>query len=277
MKVLICGAGGMLGQDVCALAAAAGHEVLALDRAALDVTDARATARAVERGRPAVVVNCAAFTDVDGAEGQRAAAMAVNGDGAGNVAAAAAGGGASVLYVSTDYVFDGAKGAAYVESDATGPASAYGASKLAGERVTAAANPRHHIVRSAWLFGAGGRNFVATMLALGAQRDEVTVVEDQVGCPTYTHHLARGIVELLGSEAFGVRHMAAGGRCSWYDFAMAIFDRAGLDCRVLPTTTEAFARPAPRPACSVLESEREDAIRLPDWREGLDAYLAARS
>lgn len=264
----------MLGLDVAAAAAAAGHAVTALDRAALDITDAGATARAVDRARPDAVVNCAAFTDVDGAETDRDAALRVNGDGAGNVAAAAAAVEATVLYVSSDYVFDGTKDTPYIESDPTGPASIYGESKLAGELATAAANPRHHIVRSSWLFGAGGRNFVATMLTLGADREEVTVVADQIGAPTYTPHLAAGLLEVLPSTAFGVHHMAAAGHCSWYEFAMAIFDRAGLRCRVLPTTTAAFARPAPRPAYSVLGSKRDDAIRLPDWRTGLGAYLA---
>lgn len=266
----------MLGRDVVLAAEAAGHAVTALDRTALDVTDARATVRTVADAAPATVVNCAAFTNVDGAEAQRDEAMLVNAGGAGNVAAAAAAVGASVLYISSDYVFDGTKTSPYVESDPTGPASAYGASKLAGETETAGANPRNHIVRSSWLFGPGGRNFVATMLRLGAERDEVTVVRDQIGSPTYTPHLAAGVVELLeaGEAAFGIHHMAAAGECSWYDFAMAIFDRAGLDCHVAPTTTEAFGAPAPRPAYSVLHSERDDAIALPDWREGLEAYLA---
>lgn len=265
----------MLGRDVAHAAAGAGHAVTALDHATLDVTDAGATTRAVEKAEPDAVVNCAAFTDVDGAETRCERAMAVNATGAGNVAAAAAAVGATVLYVSSDYVFDGAKASPYVESDPTAPASAYGASKLAGEVETAGANPRHHIVRSSWLFGAGGPNFVATMLRLGAQRDEVTVVRDQVGSPTHTPHLAAGLVELLEAQsAFGIHHMAAAGECSWYDFAMAIFDRAGLDCRVLPTTTEAFGAPAPRPAYSVLDSARDDAIALPHWSEGLEAYLA---
>ena len=166
-----------------------------------------------------MVINCAAWTDVDGAEEAEEAAFAVNGTGAGNVAAAAAEVGASVVYVSTDYVFDGAKGAPYVESDQPAPLSAYGRTKLAGEEATAAANKRHFIVRSAGLFGIGGRNFVETMLRLAATRNEVLVVRDQVGSPTYTWHLAYGIVRLIEGIEYGIHHMAAAGQCSWYEFA----------------------------------------------------------
>jgi dTDP-4-dehydrorhamnose reductase len=273
VKVLVCGAAGMLGRDVVRAAETANHEVVALDRRALDVTDASAVADAVERAHPHAVINCAAYTDVDGAESERDTALRVNGEGARNVAAGAAGAGAAVVYVSSDYVFDGTKGKPYLESDLTGPRSAYGASKLAGETETAAANPRHHIVRSSWLFGVYGPNFVATMLRLGAERDEVVVVRDQVGAPTYTVHLAEGLVRMLDSHVYGIHHMAAYGACSWYDFAVAIFARAGVSCRVLSTTTAELARPAPRPAYSVLGSESRDAIQLPVWSEGLDAYL----
>jgi len=276
VKILVCGAGGMLGQDVVRTADRRGNAVTPASRAELDVTDLSAVERAVERARPDVVVNCAAFTDVDGAERDRDEAMRVNAEGARNVAAAAARVGASVLYPSTDYAFDGAQERPYVEGDEPRPLSSYGTSKLAGERDTAASNPRHYVVRSSWLFGTAGRNFVETMLALGAREPQVVVVRDQVGSPTYTAHLADGLVRLLDTDAYGLHHMAAGGHCSWYDFAVAIFERAGLDCRVVPTTTEELGRPAPRPAWSVLATQREDAIQLPDWHEGLGAYLAER-
>ena len=286
VKLLICGAGGMLGRDLVLAAEAEGHEVVTADRRVLDVTDAGrrvldvtdadAVSRAVESEGPGAVVNCAAFTDVDGAESDPVGAMRVNADGARHVAAAAAALGACVVYPSSDYVFDGAKGRPYVESDDPDPLSSYGRSKLAGELATAKANPRHHVVRTSWLFGTGGRNFVETMLELGAGRPEVTVVCDQLGSPTYTVHLARAIVRLLQGEGYGTRHMAAGGGCSWYDFAVAIFERAGLDCCVRPITTAEFGRPAPRPAYSVLESERGDTPGLPPWQTGLDEYLAER-
>ncbi len=267
----------MLGHDVARAAELANHEVVALDRAALDVTSAEAVARAVQRQRPDAVVNCAAFTDVDGAEHQPERALRVNAEGARNVAAAAAEAGARVLYPSTDYVFAGSKEAPYVESDEPAPISRYGSSKLAGEVETAAANPRHYIVRSSWLFGTAGPNFVETMLDLGSREAQVIVVRDQVGCPTYTRHLAEGVVRLLDSPAFGLHHMAAGGDCSWYDFAAAIFERAGVDCRVLSTTTQELGRPAPRPEWSVLATQWPDAIHLPHWHVGLDDYLAERA
>ena len=276
MKLLVCGAGGMLGQDVVRAAELANHEVVPLDRAALDITDPPAVARAVERARPDAVLNCSAFTDVDAAEREPDEAMRVNADGARNVAMAAAQVGAAVLYPSTDYVFDGSKDGPYVESDEPSPLSSYGTSKLAGEVDTAAVNPQHYIVRSSWLFGTGGRNFVETMLELGGREPHVLVVRDQVGSPTYTAHLAEGLVRLVTTGAFGLHHMSGAGQCSWYDFAVAIFEQAGVDCRVLSSTTEELGRPAPRPEYSVLATQWEDAIHLPDWRIGLADYLEER-
>jgi dTDP-4-dehydrorhamnose reductase len=250
----------MLGQDVARVSGG-----LALSRAELDVTDRAAVRDAI--GPDDVVFNCAAWTDVDGAEEHETEATRVNGDGARAVAEAAG----KVVYVSTDYVFDGTGRRPYLESHPVRPLSAYGRSKLAGERATAAANPRHFVVRSSWLFGAGGRNFVETMLGLGP---EVRVVADQVGCPTFTGHLAEALVRLVGSEDYGVHHMAASGSCSWFEFAREIFARTGVDTRVKPCTTSEFPRPAPRPPYSVLASER--GHRLPSWQDGLDAYLGVR-
>jgi dTDP-4-dehydrorhamnose reductase len=274
MRLLITGATGMLGTDVVAAARAAGHDVLALSRAQLDIVDAAAVRRTVQAAGPSAVVNCAAWTDVDGAEDREDAATAVNGAGAGNVAAAAAAAGAKVVHVSSDYVFDGRKDAPYVESDRPAPLSAYGRSKLAGERAVAAANPRHAVVRSSWLFGAGGPNFVRTMLGLAERQDEVRVVDDQVGCPTWTGHLAPALVGLAAAGGTGTFHAAAEGWCSWYEFAVEIFRQAGLDCRVHRAASAQLSRPAPRPAWSVLGSER-DGPRLPGWREGLAAHLAS--
>jgi dTDP-4-dehydrorhamnose reductase len=277
MKVLVTGAGGMLGRDVVLAAGNAGHDVIGFGHTELDVTDPAALGAKFELERPDVVINCAAWTDVDGAEESEDAALAVNGAAAGNVAGAAAEVGASVVYVSSDYVFDGSKGAPYVETDQTAPLSAYGRTKLAGEEATAAANKRHFVVRSSWLFGIGGSNFVETMLRLASTQNEVLVVRDQVGSPTYTWHLAYGIVRLIEGVEFGIHHMAAGGACSWYDFAREIFDQAKVECLVLSATTDMLGRPAPRPAYSALESQREHAIELPPWQNGLSAYLAQRA
>jgi len=276
MKVLVTGASGMLGRDVVLAAGNAGHDVVGFGHRELDVADAAAVDRKLDQERPDAVIHCAAWTDVDGAEGAEDAAMAINGAGAGNVAAAAAKVGALVVYISSDYVFDGAKGAPYVETDQPAPLSAYGRTKLAGEEATAVANRRHFIVRSAWLFGIGGRNFVETMLQLAADRSEVLVVRDQVGSPTYTWHLAYGVVRLIEGVEFGIHHMAAAGACSWYDFAREVFDQAKVECKVLSATTEMLGRPAPRPAYSALTSQREHAIELPPWQDGLSGYLAQR-
>jgi dTDP-4-dehydrorhamnose reductase len=277
MRLLVTGAGGMLGQDLVHAARAAGHDPVAPSRAQLDVTVRAAIAAAVAHAAPDAIVNCAAWTDVDGAESERAAASAVNGAGAGHVAVAAADAGASLVHVSTDYVFDGRAHEAYRESAPTGPLSAYGATKLEGEQAVERAGGEHTIARSSWLFGAGGPNFVETMLRLGAERDAVSVVTDQVGCPTFTGHLAEALVAIAAEGPRGLVHVAGAGSCSWHDFAVEIFAQAGVDCRVDPATTAEMARPAPRPAFSVLASERADAPRLPDWREGLAAYLAARA
>jgi dTDP-4-dehydrorhamnose reductase len=277
MKLLVTGAGGMLGRAVVECATRLGHDVRAARRGDLDVGDAGAARRALQAFGPDAVVNCAAFTDVDGAESDPRGAERVNAAGAGHIAAAAAEVGARIVHVSTDYVFDGAKREPWLESDPTGPLGVYGATKLAGERAVAAANPAHAIVRTAWLFGAGGRNFVDTMLGLGATRDEVSVVIDQVGCPTWTGHLAGALVELAERPgASGIHHIAGAGRCSWNELALEIFERAALDCRVLPATSEQFVRPARRPAYSVLGTERRDPIVLAPWQDGLAAYLATR-
>jgi len=272
MRLLVTGAAGMLGTDAAAAATAAGHDVLALARRDLDITDLGAVRAALRDARPDAVVNCAAWTDVDGAEADESAATAINGEGAGIVASAAAEAGAHPVHVSSDYVFDGHASEPYVESSPTGPRSAYGRSKLAGER---AIDPdRAAIVRASWLFGPNGANFVATMLRLAGERDELTVVDDQRGLPTYTGHLAPALVAIAERRVTGVLHAAGAGHpCSWFDFAREIFSRTAAACTVLPGRTADLGRPAPRPAYSVLGSERADAPRLPDWREGLDSYI----
>jgi len=276
MKVLVAGAAGQLGRDMVLAAGNAGHDVVGFGRNEMDVTEADQVRRRLDLERPDIVINCTAWTDVDGAESDESGAFAVNGIGAGNVAAGAREVGAAVVFVSTDYVFDGQKGSPYVESDQPAPLSAYGRTKLAGEEATAAANKRHFIVRSAGLFGIGGGNFVDTMLRLAESTNEVLVVRDQVGSPTYTWHLAYGLTRLIEGIEYGIHHMAAAGQCSWYEFAREIFEQAKVDCKVLSGTTEMLGRPAPRPAFSALESQREHAIRLPSWHDGLAGYLAQR-
>jgi dTDP-4-dehydrorhamnose reductase len=265
----------MLGQDVVAAANRAGHDVTALARRDLDITDPQAVRRAVLDAAPAAVINCAAWTDVDGAEAAEEAATEVNGRAAGHLAAACAAAGALLVHVSSDYVFAGDATEPYVESSPTGPVSAYGRSKLAGEVAVRQAAPRHAIVRAAWVFGPHGRNFVDTMRRLASERDEVTVVDDQIGCPTYTGHLADALLEIATRGATGTFHCAGGGRCSWYDLAAATFEATGAAVTLHRGSSADLDRPAPRPAFSVLASERDDAPRLPDWRQGLAAHLQA--
>jgi dTDP-4-dehydrorhamnose reductase len=253
--VLITGAGGQLGTAL----AEAFPDADARSRAELDVTQPISV-----DPRPEIVLHAAAWTDVDGAEANREAAEAVNVFGTMNVASL----GAAVVYYSSDYVFDGTKTTPYVETDLTSPLSAYGHTKHLGERELL----EGWIVRSSWLFGPTGHNFVRTMLRLGAERDEVAVVSDQRGCPTYVGHLAAATHTVLDLP-YGVYHVAAGGEATWAELATAIFEEAGLECRVRPITTAELGRPAPRPAYSVLRSEKAGAPQLPHWREGLRECL----
>jgi dTDP-4-dehydrorhamnose reductase len=274
MRILITGAGGMLGQDVRAAALAAGNEPISLARGQLDVADADSVLRAVTEARPDAVINCAAWTAVDAAEAHEPQATAVNGDGAGHVARAATSVGAWTIHVSSDYVFDGSKRSPYLESDPTGPLSAYGRSKLAGELAVASGAPdAHTIVRSSWLFGAGGPCFPKTMLRLAAERDELNVVDDQIGSPTFTGHLASALVGLAESRPPGTLHVAAADQCSWHEFAVATIASSDLDCEVHPIDTSQYPLPAVRPAFSVLRSER-DAPELPSWRDGLRNFIS---
>jgi dTDP-4-dehydrorhamnose reductase len=283
MRLLITGAEGMLAHDVRRVAERAGHELVLVDLPELDITDAAAVEAFFARERPEASINCAAWTDVDGAESKREQAHAVNADGAGNLARAAAEIGTPLLHISTDYVFDGVaplddagRPRPYVESDPTGPRSVYGSTKLDGERQVLAASRRHTVVRTAWLYGIDGPNFVATMLRLAGERDAVQVVDDQIGSPTWSGHLAPAVLGLLEREVSGLVHLTGAGAVSWNGFAREIFRQAELDCRVESAGSEQLARPAPRPAYSVLESERDDVLPMPPWQDGLAGYLAAR-
>lgn len=266
----------MLAREVIDACAGRGHEVEALGREGLDITDARSIDRVVERFRPDSVVNCAAWSDVDGAEDDERGAHLINDTGAGLLSAAARRAGASVVYPSSDYVFDGQGRSPYLETDMPAPIGAYGRSKLGGEVSVAAANPRHFIVRSSWLYGRGGKNFVETMLRLGSEQAEVLVVSDQRGCPTSCADLAAAIAELIETDELGIHHIVGGGQCTWFDFAQEIFDLAGSETRVMAATTQMLARKAPRPAFSVLGHSRDYVLALPPWQESLRRYLDER-
>ena len=269
---LVTGAGGMLAADLLPRLASAGHEVTALRRADLDVTDAAASAEAVE-GHD-VVANLAAWTAVDDAETAEAGAFAVNAVGAANLASACARSGARMVHVSTDYVFAGDSTTPYAVDAPVAPRSAYGRTKAAGEWAVLAHCPSALVVRTAWLYGAGGPNFAATMARLAGERETLAVVDDQRGQPTWTADLADALVRLVGAEApGGLWHGTSSGETTWFGFTRAIFEELGLDPeRVTPTTTDAFPRPAPRPAYSVLGHERwqEAGLEpLPDWHDAL--------
>jgi dTDP-4-dehydrorhamnose reductase len=263
-RVLITGAGGQLGRAL--RQAFATDDVLALTHADWDV--AQPPSAELAKRELDLVLHTAAWTDVDRAEADPQSAAAVNIGGAANAASLRA----PLVMYSTDYVFDGRKRSPYVESDGPSPASAYGRTKLHGE---AAAGHRAWVIRTSWLFGSTGHNFLQTMLRLGAEHDEVAVVDDQRGSPTFVGHLAeatRGLVD--GDLPKGLWHVAADGECTWADFAEAIFEEAGFDTRVRRISTAELERPAPRPAYSVLRSERAGAPQLPHWRDGLRACLA---
>ena len=267
MRLVVTGARGMLGHRVVEAARERGHEVVGTDLPELDLTDRAAATAALDGER---VIHCAAYTDVDGAEEREDLANRVNGEASAHVAAAAG----HVVALSTDYVFDGKATRPYVESDAPAPRSAYGRSKLLGERAVLGASPRHAVVRTAWLYGEGGPNFVDTMLRLGRERDEVRVVTDQVGSPTWTGHLAPALVDLAEREAAGIFHAAGAGRCSWHELTVEVYAVAGLSTPVRGTTSAEFVRPAPRPAFSVLETERDDGVCLPPWQDGVKGHLS---
>jgi dTDP-4-dehydrorhamnose reductase len=273
VRLLVTGAGGMLGHKVVDAGRAAGHEVVAAGRDECDLTDADATVAFVAGVGAATIINCAAYTDVDAAEEHEDVALRVNAGAAGNLARAGAAASARLVHISTDYVFDGANDRPWLESDDPAPLGAYGRTKLAGEAQIVLTMPEYAIVRTAWLFGAGGSNFVDTMLRLAADRDEVAVVTDQTGCPTWTGHLAPALIALAASEETGVFHGAGAGQCTWNELAAETFSRAQVACRATPATSDAFKRPAPRPAWSVLGTEREPGVRLPPWTEGLQGHL----
>ncbi|MFC7431120.1 MULTISPECIES: dTDP-4-dehydrorhamnose reductase [unclassified Agrococcus] len=275
MRILLVGANGMLGQDL--RAALAHHDVVAVGSRELDVRDAAACLAAAD-GVDAIV-NASAYTAVDQAESDEDAAYAVNADGPANLAAAAAANGAVLVHVSTDYVFRGDATEPYAEDTPVDPVSAYGRTKAAGEARALAANADTIVVRTAWLYGPGGGSFASTMVRLAGERETLTVVDDQRGQPTTTHDLASRIAALLdGGVRSGIFHGTSSGETTWFGFARAIFEELGLDPeRVQPTDSTAFARPAPRPAYSVLGHDawtRAGIEPIGDWRAALAAAVA---
>lgn len=273
--ILVVGAKGMLGQDL--MRSLAG-DVRGVDIDEIDITLLESVRRVLLTLRPAVVINAAAYTDVDGCETNRELAMQVNGEGVAHLALTCREIGAKLVQVSTDYVFDGSKNAPWLEDDPMNPLSVYGESKLAGE-LNARLAPEYLIVRTQWLYGLGGKNFVETMLRLAGEKKELTVVDDQTGSPTWTVDLALAIRALVGKGCSGTYHAANAGSCTWNEFARAIFADAGVDVTVKPMSTAELCRPANRPLYSVLDCGKlvQDTGFVPEtWREALGNYLQTR-
>jgi dTDP-4-dehydrorhamnose reductase len=242
----------------------------------VDITDGSAVRAFIDDHRPELVVNCAAYTDVDGCTRDPELAMAVNGRAAGHIAAACAVVGARLVHISTDFVFDGRSDRPYVEDDPVGPISAYGASKLAGEQAVHTRVPEACIVRTAWLYGLNGKNFVATMLRLGREKDQLHVVSDQTGSPTYTVDLADAIIHLIQANAAGIVHVVNAGQCSWYELACEALALAGITTPVRPITAAEFDSPTQRPACSVLSTKRYTALtgrQMRPWSDALREFV----
>jgi len=273
--ILVIGANGMLGHDLMEVLEG---DLRGLDLPEIDITDLASVRKVLLTLKPRLIINAAAYTDVDGCEGNVETAMAVNGEGVGLLALTAREIGAKLVQVSTDYVFDGGKGTPYVEEDPIGPLSIYGESKLAGE-LNAAMAPEYLIVRTQWLYGIHGKNFVETMLRLAGERSELAVVDDQIGSPTFTRDLALAIKALIDRGCSGVYHVANSGFCSWNDFARAIFEEEGLNVTVNAMTTEQLNRPARRPLYSTLDCGKltsDTGFTPRPWREALREYLKAR-
>jgi dTDP-4-dehydrorhamnose reductase len=279
MRVLVVGAGGQLGRELTGLRGHA-HELIGLIRAECDIAQPGAAVRALQQYRPDAVINCAAWTKVDAAETQPADAYRANAEGPRLLADACNAHGVLLCHISTDYVFDGTATTPIPEDAPTSPLGVYGASKLAGENAVREAAPRHQIVRTAWLYGQAGPNFVVTMLRLGAEREELKVVADQHGAPTWTGHLAPALLRLLDHGIPGTYHLTNSGETTWCDFARTIMQAADLRAHVEPTTTAEYGAPAPRPAHSVLDNRAWRALGeapLRPWEEGLHAYLDQRT
>ena len=275
MKVLIIGSEGMLGHDLVDTLSAE-NEISTTTIDTLDITDINKTIKTVKEINPDVVVHAAAFTNVDGSESNPDLAYKVNVLGTRNVAVACSEADSALVYICTDYVFDGTKGSPYYEYDQTNPLSVYGKTKHLGEVYIRDILNKFYIVRTAWLYGFHGPNFVTTMLNLAKTNDSISVVNDQIGSPTYTVDLANAIASLIKKPAYGIYHVTNSEHCSWYEYAQEIFDIAGIDIELKPVTTEEFSSPAPRPKYSVLENynwKMEGFQEIRSYKEALRAYM----
>ena len=272
MKVLVTGAKGMLGQDLCPILEDAGCFVVETDIDNLDITDEKQVSAAIAAIRPDVVIHTAAYTNVDKAEEDLDTALKINYNGTANVAKACADNDCLLVYISTDYVFDGTGDKPYLPDDKVSPVNNYGLSKLKGEEAVQKYCKKYYITRTSWLYGHHGKNFVETMLSL-AEKPELKVVDDQVGCPTWTVELSNSILKIIGEQKdYGIYHVCGSGKTSWYGFAKEIFNQAGLAVNLKPCSTDEFPRPAKRPKYSVMENGKI----CRDWKLALKDYMALR-
>ena len=275
MKILITGSNGMLGHDLIEVLKDK-HELLLTTSKTLDITDGDSVMDFILKSNPDIVINSAAYTDVDGCESNPDLAYNVNGEGVKNLALACREVDCPLVHISTDYVFNGQNDRPWVEDDEIGPISIYGKSKLEGEEHIKEILEKYFIVRTAWLYGVNGRNFPRTMLELAQNHSEITVVYDEVGTPTYTPDLAKGISELIETDYYGTYHLTNSGNCSWCEFARYIFEVADVDVNVIPVTASEFARPAPRPSYSVLENRNwvENGFEpLRNYKDAIKEYI----
>ena len=270
MKVLVTGANGMLGRDLCPYLEELGMMVIPTDYDTMDITDEKQTDEVISRVHPDLIIHCAAYTNVDKAQEDLETATKLNVLGAKNVAISAQKINATMVYISTDYVFDGTKDTPYLPSDKPNPINNYGLTKYQGEVEVQKNCQKHYIARTSWLYGIHGKNFVETMISL-ADKDELNVVDDQIGCPTWTIELIQGILKLL-NKPYGIYHVCGSGSTTWYGFARTIFEKEGLKVNLKPCTTDKFPRPARRPNYSIMENEGITR----DWKDALSDYLKLR-
>lgn len=278
MKVLVTGVKGQLGYDVVNELEKRGHTAIGTDVEEMDITDEGKVREVLDAEKPDAVIHCAAYTAVDAAEDNVELCRKINAEGTENIAKACKELGCKLLYVSTDYVFNGEGERPWEPDDEREPLNVYGQTKYEGELAVEKYVEKFFIVRIAWVFGINGKNFIKTMLRLGEDHDELTVVADQIGSPTYTYDLARLLVDMIGSDKYGRYHATNEGLCSWYDFAVEIFRQAGMDVRVRPVTSEEYPAKAKRPHNSRMDKaklEENGFERLPDWKDALGRYLRA--
>ena len=271
-KVLVTGAKGMLGQDLCPILKENGYVVIPTDIDTLDITDLQSVETVLSQHKPDIVVHCAAYTNVDKAEEDLETARKINATGTENLAKVCGANDITMVYISTDYVFGGKKDIKYKPSDAVEPLNNYGLTKWEGEQAVRKFCKKYYIARTAWLYGIHGKNFVETMISL-ADKPELKVVDDQTGCPTWTVELCNGIIKLLSGRAYGTYHLCGGGFTSWFGFAKEIFNLANLNVNLIPCTTEEFPRPAKRPAYSVMDN----AGLCRPWQNALADYIKLRN